>query len=477
MARIEIEAQYLSTFWHLAEKGSGRLDEFSVHIEPAMLEHPGIARAYGIVRERHVKGQPLNDFDCNAQLREALGENFDTIWEDHVIGGKILRGYASEILLNHRAREQVRILRDLADETERRIGGKESTAHKLANDGIGKLINLHHDRMGSKNPHTREEFIGQELGWMERGSEVGIQWPYPKLQDAVGPVIAGDLITVAAYSNGGKSLLSANLFDHFTKTNPCIVVPTEMGPAWLSRALAAASGVPQSIAERRQWALATPDQRMAYELAAADYKARKWELINRRRITPQEVIARASVLRRKYPGQLVVVIVDHMHRMDYGGMEPDLLVGDATVRMREWAAEDQEGGIALVLLYQPRKPSDEMELYKPVMGHQVRGKSSVWNEADIMLSPYRRWVKCDTTGVHKTAWGTPSTLFANSGLPDFTKPNDPAGKLDDQHVYLKVAKRRVGGEGPTVMLDIDGASGRISDRTAERNRQGLVAVR
>jgi len=278
-----------------------------------------------------------------------------------------------------------------------------------------------------------------------------------------------------------NSTFLANLFPHFVKAGtPCIVFPTEMREQWLARCISSHADVPQMFAERDQWSLATPEQRTAYEFAARDLQRCPWDIVNRPKIGPSEIIARATVLRRKYPGQTVVVMVDHMHRLDYGKDEADFVVGDATKRLRDWAADDREGGIILILLYQPRKPSDEMELYKPVDGYQIRGKSSVWNELDILLSPYRRWVKTvpgwEKNPLLRTEWGTPKTLFQskNIQIPEFCKPNEADGKLDDEHVYLKIGKRRVGGEGPTVMFNINGPSGRIYE-LADR-KKGLVAL-
>jgi hypothetical protein len=346
----------------------------------------------------------------------------------------------------------------------------DEQAHKLMDKAVSSLVEIHRNTGASNAPQTRDEFAREELAKLDRkGSELKrVSLPFKKLEAETGPFIPGDLVGISAYSNGGKSLTLANLFRWFViQGYPCIVFPTEMRERWLSRAFAAHARVSQRLAEREEWDLATDQQKEDYRFAVQDLAACPWEVVNRPRISPAEIMARASVLRRKYAGKPVVVMIDHMHRLDYGTGKAEIEVGGATRRLRDWAASDTEGGIVLVVLYQPRKPEDDAVLYRPVRGYQIKGVSEVWNEMDIHISPYRRWVKVvpgwEKNQMLRTSWGTPSCLYSDKHphIPEFAKPGDESGKLDDEHCYIKVDKRRVGGEGPTVMLEIDSPSGRI----------------
>jgi replicative DNA helicase len=465
MADFLTEAQFLSVFWGLTADRDEQAGRFMAHITAEMFESPEVGQAYKLLTETYSRGEDTEDFTMQSKMRGILKEGYSNLWEDHLIGGRNLKGYAAKILLNHRARRQAVALQSLADEAKGLIGKGEGSAHKIMDKTISALIDIHHNSSSTARPQTRADLTSSELSSIEVVGSTGIPMPYQKLHTNLGPLIAGDLVGISGYSNSGKSTFLSNLWREWALMDvPMIVFPTEMREGWLRRGYASHSRIPQMIAERRQWDISTVEQRAAYSLAVSELGKAPWEMVNQPRITPKEIIARATVLRRKYSGRKVVIMVDHMHRLDYGGHEPDFMVGDATQRLRDWAGEDQEGGIILILLYQPRKPSDEIELYKPVMGHQIRGKSSVWNELDIHLSPYRRWVKCDQTGYHKTPWGSPSGLFSEKGLPDFCAPNEAGGKLDDQHVYVKIDKRRVGGEGPTVILDIEAPSGYTYER-------------
>ena len=483
MADTMTEAQFVSTFWGMAEAQSEKATNIMVHIAPDMFQDQGFSKAYKVLREAYAKGQNLGDFVIQAEVVNAVGQQ----WGEQIFVSrndqKDLRQYAAKILLNFRARKQLDLLRDAVTKTEMLIAsGKDGNAAKLSDSMLADLIRLHNSSTGGRTPQTKSEYTQAELEKIDRKSDGrGIWLPYSKLHQEIGNIIAGDTIGIAAYSNGGKSTTLANLFKHFViNDNPCIVFPTEMRERWLSRAYACHARVPQMIAEREDWENATEEQKVAYRMAVQDLERCPWEIVNRANITVEEIIARATVIRRRWPGKTVIVMVDHMHRLDYHGSDADLMAGEATKRLRDWAAEDQEGGIILVLLYQPRKPSDEIELYKPVRGDQIKGKSSIWNELDILISPYRRWVKIvpgwERNPGLRTAWGTPVCMYDSKHihLPSFTKPGDAEGKLDDEHAYIKIAKRRVGGEGPTVMLNMESPTGYIYELTSER--KGLIAL-
>ncbi len=486
MADQDTEAQFVSTFWGMAESKSQIVDAVMTHVEPTMFEDPSFGKAYNRLRGAYATGASLNDYTLQRQVVDDVGPEWGTqIFTDRG-NNTDLRAYAGKVLVNWRAREQHKMLTQAANQTLKLISeGKESKVHKLTDGLFGEVIRLHNtgSSSSSKTPQTKDEYTAAELAKIDKvTTDRGISLPYNKLQEEVGNLIPGDCVGVAAYSNGGKSTFLANLWRWFAiQGHPTIVFPTEMRERWLSRSFAAHARIPQSIAEREQWQLATEEQKVAYRLAVQDLGRCPWEVVNKANITVDEIISRATVIRRRWPGKPVIVAVDHMHRLDYKGMDADFVAGEATKRLRDWAAEDQEGGIILVLLYQPRKPMDEIELYKPVRGDQIRGKSNIWNELDIMLSPYRRWVKVvpgwEKNPHLRTPWGTPSCMYdsKNTHLPAFTKPNDPEGKLDDEHAYIKIGKRRVGGEGiGTLMFQMEAPTGFIHEIAIKP--RGLIAL-
>jgi replicative DNA helicase len=462
MASITTEAAFLASFWHTARAGHEAAVRIIGNLQPEMLEYAPVGEAYQILANRYAKGDPLDDLEAEAELTTALGAGwFKTIQTQSQSGGK-LGDLTKRVLFNYRARKQADLLARMAADAAKLVDSTDDSAAALADRAIGKLASLHTTRGDQGKPVSRDEITQHTLTKIKNRGTVstGVPFPYDKLNSEIGFMQPGDVVGVAGYSNSGKSLLASNFWRHFAIAGiPTISFPTEMGLAWYDRGVATHARVPQMIAERGQWAMATDDMVESYELAVRDLGTRPWEIVDKPSIGVSEIIARASVLRRRWPGQPVVVIVDHMHRLDYGREEADFAVGTGTKRLRNWAKEDTMGGIILLLLYQPRKPSDEIELYRPVDGFRIRGKSEVWNELDVLLSPYRRWVMADSA--NKTPWGTQATLYDRDYNPMFALPNKEGAKLDDERVYVKIGKRRVGGEGPTCVLNIESPTGYI----------------
>jgi len=471
MAKIETEAQFLAVWWYEARQGREVASRAVQYIKPEMLEAKRIGEAYDYLAKRLAKGESLDDMEVVTDLRTLMGhEWFLAVHDDSQIGGRKLKGYAAKIILHHRERQQASYLASAAMEATALIGtGK---GHLLPEKVMTNLMRIHSVDGQMKKPSSREEITRRASERIRnRGASAGVPFPYRKIGAEIGNLLPGDVLGIAAYSNGGKSLLLANLWKHFAISGvPSIVFPTEMGLQWHARGVAAHARIPQMIAEREQWDLATQEQIERYELAVTDLGQCPWEIVDRGNITVDEIISRATMIKKQWPDETVIVMVDHMHRLDYGRKEADFEVGTATKRLKNWAKEE---GVIAVLLYQPRKPNDDIELYKPVGGYQLRGKSEVWNELDYLISPYRRWVK--TNPNIKTAWGTPSCRYEGRH-PEFCAPNDPNGKLDDEHAYIKLAKRRVGGEGPTVVMNVEGPTGRIYEMEAMDARPMVGAV-
>jgi hypothetical protein len=128
--------------------------------------------------------------------------------------------------------------------------------------------------------------------------------------------------------------------------------------------------------------------------------------------------------------------------------------------------------LIFVLVYQPRKPDVGKEPYGPISGDKIRGHSSVWNELNYHLSPFRVWV--ETMGNASTSWGTPKArVEPGAGRPKMAAPDPLAQdiKLDDEHFWIKIDKRRVGGEGPLVLLEMQPEWGRIYEKWEDAYRE------
>lgn len=463
MAALETEAVFVGTFWLASSAGHENTLRVAAALPPEVLEHEPLRRGFAVLAQRYAAGRPcaLDNVECYAELTRAMGpEACSSLWDQAqaAVGTKI-GPYVRAVLDSYRARRQAMLLDDAACEAKRLASEHPDRARQYGEHIAEKLVTIHAELPDGGAPQSQDELIDAEMDSMSAGGVDGISWPYPKLQRILGPILPGEAIGITGMPGSGKSTLLANLFNHWRHRNvACIVFPTEMREGWLRRAWTAEARVPQEIAEKRQWKLATPDQRENYKFAVEGSRGMPWEVVNRSEFTAEEIVARARVLRRRFPGRHVLVLVDHMHNLVYPGGEVDRYVGLATKRLREMAMDDQEGGMSVVLLFQPRKPEKIQDRYRAVRAHEIRGQ--VEQVLDTHISPFRRFVK--TMANFKTPWGAPSALTDYRGIPEAAELDDPFGKPDDEHVYLKADKRRIGGEfGPTIMLHTEGPTGFI----------------
>ena len=307
-----------------------------------------------------------------------------------------------------------------------------------------------------------------------------VDLPWPKLNEQLGPLVKGEVIGVTAYSGGGKSTLGGNMWRAWNRMGvPVIYFSTEMGTRMAARVAAADSVTSQFAAEKGVWG-DRESLRSRYIHSLESMRSWPFELVPTSNITVDEIIRRMRVLRQRWAGRTVVVFVDHMHRLDYGREEPNKAVGPATKAIINAIREDDDGMIGC-LLYQPRKPENAAEQFRPVAAHQIRGDSTVWNELDIHISPFRTIVQTDPSV--KTLWGTPATRTVG-GVPQFAplpKPGadlEPGTKVSEEHVFISIDKRRVAvpGAKPTVFLNFHTPSGRISQGDPFQEEQTTMEV-
>lgn len=461
MSEYANEAAFIGAFWRAAaEQESDRTRtlawDASALVGPQMISDPFLRKLYENIRIRFAEGETV---EVPIVARDFDAEDFDLICDiqENSLPPSVLLDYARAVVQNANVAE----FKDLCTKAVEYLnktpkdGGKQA-AERLA----GRLLDIYTTTPGSSSGFPTQDQIVDE-GKKRAMQEVsGVVLPWPKLEAECGPWIPGEVIGISAYSNAGKSTFASNLFSGLIDRGvPCIPFPTEMGAQWMDRVVATRARVEQWRAEKQRWAGAE-DQRMRFLDAYDALRELEWTLVKRMDISATEIVSAVRILRKKWDGP-VVFFVDHMHRLNYGNEEADKEAGKATRLMKNIAGEM---GLIGILLYQPRKPSEGTP-HGPVRGDQIRGHSSIWNELDVHLSPFRAWVKTNTE--HGFAYaGTPHQTVAcdyeqGSGTPRFAKPEADGAKLDDEHFFVKVDKRRVGGEGRTVCLNYDKITGRI----------------
>lgn len=383
-----------------------------------------------------------------------------------------LKGFGKSLILYRRATVQVDLCVGAAQLTENALAGLgDLSVKQVADNLMDRLMHLHSRLAENPGPVTQEEITSHLINRVTREAVAGVDWPYRGIQEQLGTMAPGDVVGISAYTGQGKTMFMANLFLKLLQQNvPVIVYPTEMGLRFLERAVAIYARVPKRFAEKGDWRQATDAQMERYKDALKAMVGAPWDIVKEGDLTPADIIARTRMLRRKYKGRQVIVIVDHMHRLTYGhGVKADDALGAAegTRMFKNHATSDTDGGLTYICLFQPRQPESEQLKFRPVSIYAIRGHSGTSTELDIHMSCFRRIVKCDTTGLHKTRWGTRAALYRSEHDPmpeggEYSEINSGASKIDDEHFYLLADKDRVNGEvARTVVMNCHSPSGYV----------------
>lgn len=493
MARIETEYAFVSGFWAHAAEETGYAARIAANVQPQHLEHQAPRVLYGLLSEGMLVegGAATNNVELvQAAIRMCPPEEQGTIsdiWHTATLHVKPpqLGAYVTSILAASTAREQRQLLTSAAQVATDHLHAHDYAAvSQTAEDAAMRLYAIGAERPGRARIRSREEISAELLAAIDAPAAGGVVWPWPRLTRVLGLLARGDVVGITGEAGAGKSTLLTALFAEWTRRNvPCIVFSTEMRAKFLNRAYAGLAGVPQLVAEQElfnprdlavlrmlsdMWGCSTEvvrvrcsDYAEKYRSVVKEWQSKPWEVVELADLSPEELMGHLRVIRRRYGGAQVVVMVDHMLNLRYEGGHDALQVGPASRRIRELCQEDQEGGLSAVLLYQPRKAdtgAEDRAKFAPVSAGRVIG--GVARVLDRHMSVYLRYVKTQPYGL--TEWGTRPCAYDERGTPEFGgSEGEPGCKIDDEHVYIKVDKNRTGGPSPTQILDFHQPSGRI----------------
>lgn len=480
LSQLITETEYITRWYTYAVLKRPEALELYTMVPGDVFTKEFFREAYEYVGDMIAKGEPADGMLVDVhlgRLAKTMGESAANLhgyltkaaYQD-ASDPEEVRHYGRALIRSHRGRSQVDIINGAAQLTREAMSpASELTVRQVADDVIERLLHLH-SRMAEVNvPVTQSAIVQHLLTRVTKEGTPGVEWPWEPLQKLLGVVPPGRVVGLTGFSGNGKTLFIVNLFLSWVLRGvPVIVFPTEMELGFLERVAAVLSRVPKEFAEEGDWRTATEEQMERYRDAMKSLVGLPWDIVQESEISPQEIMVRIKALRRKYRGKQVVVIVDHMHRLEYpNGVNADDSQGAslATKHFKNMALKDKDGGLSFMLLYQPKKPEEEAKQYRPVLMSSVRGHGGAPNELDVHMTIWRRVVK--TTHAKRTAWGTPRALFAKETdlMPAAGNWGDEDTKLDDEHVYIMHDKHRIrGAKLDVVMLNFHTPSGFIYDQ-------------
>lgn len=465
MAKRPVEVEFVAAIWNLALQRDARVAKYARHVHPHALQSMDLQLAYQFILERWAAGSSLKDEEAIQGLHNILLGEYQHLlevswdWMERLPGEQDPREYAKRVVRYWQARRRWELLKELAQDAAAAVDDEGKASRAIGDRAVNALIALESNAGATERLQSREDISDAELARVRSGEQVGISWGFPTFDRLFGPARPGMAVGVTGYPGTGKTQLVVNISRSFAvRDHPVITVPTEMAVDFQRRSWAIHGGLHQRLVEHQAWKYAKEEERVRYEEAVQDMRGLPWELVLEDDLTLESLMARIRVLRRKYMGRHVVVIVDHLYAIEYPGSDADKEVGEAARRLRKFAQADRDGGMTVIMVFQPRKPPDEDAIFHPVRAFQVKG-TQIWPHVDIHMSPFRRVVA--TSQYDKTPWGSHAAQYGEDGWPERKKSDEPNSKVDDQHVYVKPDKIRTGGEGPLFMLEMDAPTGLI----------------
>lgn len=333
----------------------------------------------------------------------------------------------------------------------------------IAKEDFDALLDEFHSKLVSASYGTEAEFDNKNLlrRMLEAAAsaqEQGWHPGYQVLQEEIGNIVPGKMYVICAYSGQGKSTLLANMFQHMVEADvPAAVFSTEMGTDFFSRVAtvyARKLGLTVDYRKLERGRPLLPEEQGRYiQSINAMYEHDQWKGNWRASLSPQQLFSNM----RMYASEgTKVFILDHGHRLKYDRDNKLEHIAETAIDLRNFA---KDRNVAVIVAYQPRKPDLGGNLSKPPTEADIRGLSEVWNELDVVLFPFRPWVM--TNGFGKTALDGKNRPVLLTTKKSFDAVPADEKKLDDEHFYIKVGKRRAGGEGGVIFFPFHAQSGAI----------------
>ncbi|KPJ96704.1 MAG: hypothetical protein AMS18_00150 [Gemmatimonas sp. SG8_17] len=304
------------------------------------------------------------------------------------------------------------------------------------------------------NRNVLRRFLESSAASEEKGYHPG----FGMLREEIGNIVPGKMYVICAYSGQGKSTLLANLFQRMIENDvPAAVFSTEMGTDFFSRvATVQAMQLGLDVDYRkleRGMPLSEFEQQSYLEAINEMYKHSQWRANWRATLSPNQLLSNM----RMYTSEgTKVFIIDHGHRLKYDRANKLEHIAETAIDLRNFA---KDKGVAVIVAYQPRKPDIGSDLSKPPTEADIRGLTEIWNELDVVLFPFRPWVR--RNGLGRTEIDGKGRPVLLTTARTFNSVPEDERKLDDEHFYIKVGKRRAGGEGGVLFFPFNTKAGAV----------------
>lgn len=216
------------------------------------------------------------------------------------------------------------------------------------------------------------------------------RWAWADLNLLAGPMLPGDLVVVGSLMGNGKSTLLMSQMDAFSVAKtPTLYVPLEIDPAQCRNRWAAWKlGIDVKAAMRQEWDALGKGARKALEDTLDEQAHNPFvHFATPKRITLKALEQWCQWAKKQF--EVRVVMLDHLHRMDFGTDAENhrVTVTDVVRKLKDLA---RELGIVLIAAAQLNRSSDPVDAYTAPILSRLKESAGIAEEADVVLMLSRK---------------------------------------------------------------------------------------
>jgi len=286
------------------------------------------------------------------------------------------------------------VLRDISDAIVISGGDIDDLAdlHKAKGVAFAETI----ERIKAEaEPKPIEELVDQQvreaIEYGRQDTSTAPKWGWKSLIDLCGPLLPGELWIVGARPGQGKSTFLLNFCNHLAEMQgkPWLFIGMEMDPKQLRRKWSAfRCDLNEEHVLTSAWERLPVDARQRIE---DDLREQATALRNLAYFAPARRINLVSLqqwVEFAVERKCKVVVIDHLHQMDYGGRDQRQEMAHAIKEAKELAVEHQIVVVAAAQLN--RGPRDPLEPYRIPVLSALKECGAIEEAADVVLMLSRK---------------------------------------------------------------------------------------
>lgn len=252
-----------------------------------------------------------------------------------------------------------------------------------------QLVDGEVDRLKPADKLAAEQIAGAKK-LLNRDIREAARWAWRDLNAVVGPMMPGDLIVPAALTGNGKSTLLMSQMDAFAQQGtPVLYIPLEVDPeSCRTRWAAWKLGLNQTAVLRQDWSALPYGAKDALDKTVEEQG--NDPLIHfapPKHMTLAEMVKWCQWARREFDAK--VVMLDHLHRLDFGGAQNYRVSASEVIRRIKDLARDL-GVVMLAAAQLNRNSADPLDFYIPPHLGRLKETAAIAEEADVVLMLSRK---------------------------------------------------------------------------------------